>query len=424
MKKQTTNLILILMSLIIGIFLVELSLRLFYPRYQYAAESQFDRNSKRIWAHQANSTYIRPHPDTGVNHLVHHNNLALRQHRDFQEEDLKSAINVGFFGDSFTENQRLPSQYSFTEPLDYLLNLGSRRFNTLNFGVDAYGTDQSFLYFQESPLSKHLDYVFYIFYTNDLRNIYENNIFTADKEGTLIMNPIHDSAWWVKMVSKLHVTYLFLEMKKRIFETTFDFNRRVFEDYFSQLEEQRLQEEYQNRFHSPRADAIDLDFETGRESEDLKRTITIFQSLLRSWRHAVEKNGGKFFIVLLPTPNGSIISDFIDKDFNVIDLSKVFQEMVPNFNYSNYRFKNDGHWNEEANLLAAIALYRILDQEANLTNLPDDRLKEELFTYYSSYGPDWMPRIWIKKTDTPTENSNNVRRKYSAFEHSHLDKKK
>ena len=54
-----------------------------------------------------------PHPDTGVRHAVIHNNLALRQHRDFSEDDLVGAINVGVFGDSYTENLRLPSPYSF-----------------------------------------------------------------------------------------------------------------------------------------------------------------------------------------------------------------------------------------------------------------------------------------------------------------------
>jgi len=59
--------------------IIEVSLRLFYPKYQYAAESNFDRNSNRIWTRIKNSQYEKNHPDSGRPHLVYHNNLALRQ---------------------------------------------------------------------------------------------------------------------------------------------------------------------------------------------------------------------------------------------------------------------------------------------------------------------------------------------------------
>ena len=422
MKKITTNFLLVLVSLVVGVVFVELALRFAYPRYQYAAESQFERNPKRIWARQPNVTYYRQHPDTGVQHLVHHNNFALRQHRNFSENELLSSVNLGFFGDSFAENLRLPSQYSFTEPLDYLLNLGEGTFHTLNFGVDGYGTDQAFLYYQDSPLSKHLDYVFYIFYSNDLRNIYENNIFTLNNAGALMLNPANDSLWWVRLVSSLHITYLFLDVKQRVFESQADQKGPEIDHYFFQEEQQRLQAKRKERFHSPKADAIEADFEEGRESEDLRTTMEIFQALLKRWEQTVENNGGHFFIVLPPSPEIGNYSEIFGDEFQVIDLSKTFKKMDPGFRYADYQFKKDGHWNEQANLLAAVALYRIIEQKAHVSKIPDARLKEELFTYYRACKLGWTPTMWATRVDSPSEKINKIQRTYMAFEYSLLTK--
>ena len=129
----------------------------------YAAESYFVRDDYRIWSRSPNSRQERPHPDSGVPHEVYHNSFALRQHREFSDAALQDSVNVGFFGDSFTENLRVPAPYSFTEPLDYLLNTSGTAFNVLNFGIDGYGTDQAFTYYLHSPLSGRLQHVFYVF---------------------------------------------------------------------------------------------------------------------------------------------------------------------------------------------------------------------------------------------------------------------
>ena len=329
MKKLSTNLVLILVSLLVGVLLVEVTLRLFFPKYQYAAESQFDQDPKRIWARKAHSRYFRTHPDTGIKHLVSHNNLALRQHRDFNQEDLNTAVNVGFFGDSSMENLRMSSQFSFTEPLDYLLNLGPLKFNTLNFGVDGYGTDQSFLYYQESPLSKELDYVFYIFSNNDIRNIFENNIFVTNEEGFLVRNPIYDSPWWIQMASKLHFTYLVIDLKQRLLVDRDNHDGQNFEKYFFQKESHRVKLGRDKRFRSERATAIEQDLKAERENEDLQRTITIFRSLLELWKQSVENSGGKFFIVLLPTSRSTTIPQILGPGFQIIDLKDAFKEMIP-----------------------------------------------------------------------------------------------
>ena len=134
MRKMCVNLGLPLVSCLVGLSRCEVSLRLFYPKYRDLAEAQFHQDARRLWARSPCARSRAHHPDTGLSRPLHYNNLALRQHRNFSEADLASATNVGVFGDSFVENVLMNAPYSFTEPLDYLLNRSGRRFNVLNFG--------------------------------------------------------------------------------------------------------------------------------------------------------------------------------------------------------------------------------------------------------------------------------------------------
>ena len=176
MKKElfsrAVNLGLLLVSCAVGLALCEASLRLFYPKYRDLAEALFRSDTMRIWARTPDSRDWRFHPDTPMPHSLYHNNHALRQHRDFSAAGLAAATNIGFFGDSFTENSRMAAQYSFTEPLDYLLNQRGGRFNVLNFGVSGYGPGQSLLHYEHFRSTEDLDHVLYVYCENDLLNIY------------------------------------------------------------------------------------------------------------------------------------------------------------------------------------------------------------------------------------------------------------
>jgi hypothetical protein len=411
-KKSLVNLSLVLLSVLFSLALAEVVLRTVYPRYQYAAESKYKQDVTRIWSRRANERDSGRHPDSGQPHLVYHNNLALRQHRNFAAQDFQSAINIGFFGDSFTENLRLPAQYSFTEPLDYLLNLGQIRFNVLNLGIDGYGTDQEFLYYQEFEYGTVLDYVFYVFSANDLRNIYENNLYAVDDSGTLIRYTAPTSPWWVRVLSKLHLTYLGLDIMQRLTGRgeLGEMNERHLKEYFARREHVR------ERFHSPYADAIEQSIVSGEANEDLNRSILIFQNLLRSWKEAVERNGGRFYIVLLPIEEHKFAIDLFGEEYTVINLYEKYTGGIDNYNYSHYSFRNDGHWNEAGNQLAAVYLYRFLEQEAWLAPRSDEEVMEALFTYYSAFADEWMPKEWVKKTAASVEVLAGIRGKYLALE--------
>ena len=168
------NGLLVLLSVAVGLAVCEAALRHFHPRYVLAAQAP-----RLAWANTlANTQHYHFNPDTHTKHLVIHNNLGGRQSRDFPAGSLESSVNIAFFGDSQTENLHLPAQYSYSEPLDFLLNAaadperGSHAldnldndevsFNVLNFGVWGYGTGLSYLRWRFLPVRREIDHVFYM----------------------------------------------------------------------------------------------------------------------------------------------------------------------------------------------------------------------------------------------------------------------
>ena len=386
MKSTAVNLCLLLASCTVGLALSEVSLRLCYPKYRHVAEAQFHADAIRIWARTPNSRDWRNHPDTHVTHSLHHNNLALRQHRNFSAADLAAATNVGVFGDSFTENIRMAAQYSFTEPLDYLLNQRGRRFNVLNFGVDGYGPGQSLLHYEHFPHAEDLDHVLYIYCYNDLEDIYKTGLFHLNETGQLVRNEAIRESWWTPLIRRLHIAYLILDVSGRLSfflgenEGNFAYLRRSFNE--------RLRDERRER--------LERALRQGRPDDArTKNSLAIFRQLIRYWKHLAEQNGSTFSVVLLPIhPPQPFIVDLLSAEgVEVIDLFNCFATHDPAHNdlewyYSPYRFRRDTHWNEAGNRLASVCLYRVLEDKTGLPRLSEARLEAILSRYYAAFERD------------------------------------
>ena len=401
-------------SCLVGLALTEAALRLFFPRYEHAAEGRPDSHPTRIWARSPDARWQLRHPDTGLYHAFNHNSLALRHDRDFGAADLEAAVNVGLFGDSFTENYALPSSYSLNEPLDFLLNTGGERFNVLNFGVSGYGTGQSFLRYDEFRLVRDLDYVFYLFSENDLENIHQTRLFFLDDAGELRRREEVDSSRWTRFVSRFHVTYLLLDVRHR-------FDLRPRGAFFDREAEHFM------RFGRD-GDWTGADSETWwLDDEEVAASVAVFKALVRRWRRAVEDAGGRFRVVMLPLPTTPAMLAEIASEADVIDLHECFRGYDAAHGNSReawlgspYRFQNDGHWNEAGNQLAAVCLYRYIEQDANLLRLSEDALREALYRYYSAFRDrevGWMPDgRWVKAVPLSPADLAGIRRKYSAFD--------
>ena len=372
------NLCLLLVACLVGILLCEGSLRLFYPKYAPLAEARarFDIDTRRIWARNPNDRADHPHPDTGLRHALHHNNLGLRQHRNFSAADLATAINVGVFGDSFVENVGMDAPYSLTEPLDYLLNQSGGRFNVLNFGVDGYGPGQSLLHYEHFRYADALAHVFYVYCKNDLENIAETGLFHLDEAGRLVQHDAIRTSWWAARMSRLHLPYLILDATGTLSSYV---NKRADDE---KLKRKRLRDKHEER-------------RKAKKDEDFSRNAAIFRPLIRRWKQAVERNGGKFYVVLLPHHNPAVSPRVFDllqeEDIATISLYDCFgahdaEHHRISWLDSPYRFKNDAHWNEAGNRLAALCLYRALEEDMRLPALAEETLQATLRRYYAAFG--------------------------------------
>ena len=52
---------------------------------------------------------------------------------------------------------------------------------------------------------------------------------------------------------------------------------------------------------------------------------------------------------------------------------------------SPYRFRNDGHWNEAGNQVAAVCLYRFLEGDMGLPKQSEENIQEALSRYYAAF---------------------------------------
>ena len=333
------NLLLALGSLVVGLSLCEVALRVFHPRYEYAANPP--QRTYPYWRSE------HRHPDTGAKHLVAYNNLGSRQHRNFHERDLAGAVNLGFFGDSFTENLRLPAHHSFTEVLDYLLNGAAESlpahgdFNVLNFGIDDTGPAEQYLLWRGLEVKRCLRHVFYVYMSNDVANM-RHAAAAGARLAERRQSPLGSAP-----LSRLHLTYLALDVWRR------------------------------------------LDGESVRpfNSVQYSKALAAFESVLRRWRREVEAGGGAFHVVLLPTPEGGSWYRRLEwpSSWRVADLPRCFDEAIPDFDYADWRFANDSHWNEAANMVAARCLYRHLEGALGLPERSDLALAQALHAYYGAF---------------------------------------
>ncbi|MDE2028794.1 MAG: SGNH/GDSL hydrolase family protein, partial [Candidatus Omnitrophica bacterium] len=181
-------------------------MRFLFPRYEDAAKSVYD-HQYGFSTRYPNSRARRIHPDTDKYHWVVYNSSGLRESREFTSP---GRFRVGIFGDSFVENTSLPVEYGFPEVLDYLLNSNGDRFDVINFGMNGYGADESYLSFLRCPAARNLNYVFYVFCWNDLMDNFNHRLISLGPKNELIFNNPHPKH---NFLSKLYLTYLFIEAK-------------------------------------------------------------------------------------------------------------------------------------------------------------------------------------------------------------------
>lgn len=400
------------LSLLAALAICELGLRFFHPKYESLSQSQRYRvDTSRIWAPMPNTATSKPHPDTRLYHPVIYNEFGSRQHRSFSVDALEQAENVAFFGDSYTENTGLDAPYSFTEPLDFLLNLHDRAFNVLNFGLDGYGPGQQFIWYQQFPNRGELAHVAYVFCDNDIQNFHDHGLFSLDDAGDLVANVAYQRPRPITLLSRFHLTYLVLDAvahwnlfrKTETVHTFLGASPPAGEPLYK-IQQRVMRREQQGSAFS------------GDEFDD---SIAAFQALLLHWKAEVEAQGHRFHVVVLPYMRQTDVDRIIPAPLDVLYLEECFSRLIPDYDYSDWRFRSDAHWNEAGNMVAAHCLYRFLEEEAGLPRLFDIELANARYEYYQAIATNnWMPpRTWAKQPARNAHDPAEISAKYTALDH-------
>lgn len=146
-RSSCKKILLTLAATLVAVFLVELGLRLFSPRYYPVIPSAYEYD-------QATAYRLRP-------------NSHLFATTDFQQESIANPQGVGNFqddfagyeklvfavGDSYTQGTGVPADMSYPAQLDLMLNENeqgfyAKRFGVVNLGVAGFGGEQSLLNLQ------------------------------------------------------------------------------------------------------------------------------------------------------------------------------------------------------------------------------------------------------------------------------------
>ena len=406
-SRVAANVALALASCLAGLALVEATLRSFFPKYEHLAAPLFIHDPTLGYVRAPNRRGSMPHPDTGERHPFHHNNFGSRQHRNFSAADLAASVNVGFFGDSFTENRGMMAHFSFTEPLDHLLNVnagvafgpsggrgakgeGRRRINVLNFGVWGYNTQQSLLRYETSELRGILDHVFYVYFQNDL---WENQAFQLDDVGRLKWAEPVPSPF--APLGKLHLSYLALDAVGHLVTHLALSERREGDGWVAR--DERLPAAFANAARQGAPDPY-----------------AVFRQLLRRFKAAVEGDGASFQLVRLPstpcgidcrragqggfqlaqlpgTSNGFSVATIVaEEGVETVNLQNCFGKLDPTHPHTSwwqspYRFRRDKHWNEAGNRLAAVCLHRFMANRLGLPSMSDHEVTQALDRYYAAF---------------------------------------
>ena len=359
-----------LASCLVGLLLCEAGLRLFHPKYKHLAEAAIIRGPNLVPVRLPNRLGVIRQPDTGARHALFHNNHGFRQHRNFSAADLESSVNIGFFGDSYTENVGMEAQFSFTEPLDYLLNVaGGKGVNVLNFGMFGYGTSQSLLRYETWDFRETLDHAFYVYYRNDLRDNLADGLFRLDDAGQLVRGDVTPSRF--SLLSRLHLSYLLMDAGGRLVTHV---GGTMVEAEWPLFEYRPAGGEYLN-------------------PEIPRSAFPLFRQLLRRWKEAAEGNGASFHLVQLPletSDSAEVAAIAREEGVETLNLQDCFGKRDPahlrtSWQSSPYRFKRDQHWNEAGNRLAAVCLHRFLEGRLGLPRLTEEQVDQALRLYYSAF---------------------------------------
>ena len=366
MKNILKNSALALFAIAVSLVVAEIALRM-EGRYQDLA-SQALVPSPAIWDRPVNRIESRAHPDLKVPIEIRFDSDGVRNHSETSTREKRHII--GFFGDSFVENRRVEDRFSFTSILDVATRPGAR---VVNYGVENYGLDQSYLRYKK--YEKHdIHDVVYVFCENDLRDLYETGLTKMTDNGDIAFNvPTTNPVY--RLIGRFHTTYLVISAYYKARELV-NVLATGKSEWISVDWKQFLPEDYLARNQDEYAYGVTRDFLSLSPSPSTLQLSQKFLALLEKWKREVETSNRTFSVLVLPREIDDTVATKLFRNFdgNVVHSIGYFEP-----------FQNDGHWNEYGNEKVAelILSEKIFPFHEKFKRIDVAKLKSDIDAYYN-----------------------------------------
>ncbi len=400
-KLILLNLSLLLCAILCGLLIFEGFIRILKPELRDIVDAQFQSHAYRIHANPRNAAYTRMHPDTRGRHAVIYNSLGIRQHREFSPRNVSKKFRIGFIGDSYTENVRMEAPYSFSEPLDYLLNQAGVPAEVLNFGTDGYGTDQVYLQYLDEIADIDLDMVIYMYCFNDIKDILVNRLFDVSADGELQYLPRHKNEVFIKMIRRFYLTYFLMGVFSQYSDLSQSYDPKTI------VTKKQKREKY----------GYALDIDIAKPSKKIQPALIIFRKLISRLRDETRRRHQDFVVMIVPkeAEKAQEIKRVLQElDIKTIDPISFFQAQPQE--QREFYFRNDPHWNEEGNKIAAVYLFKYLAEQLKLTPAGEEFIRKNLFDYYSAFTPTHVSTSWTQPGAADNAKKEKIRNKYLEIE--------
>lgn len=203
MKKILTNLLVVIITSLIGFIVLEVGIR---SMGRWDEDGQFYFNDQPIIPYQIPISKLKDATDDidledttkyrviydenlgwtnnpdfvhsgGIDALYVVNDKGLRATHEYNPDPLDDTLRIALFGDSFTFGGEVANDATWSHHLEIVLAENGIKAEVLNFGISGYGMDQAYLRWQQDGIAFKPDIVMFGFSPFDIRR--NTNLFRS-----------------------------------------------------------------------------------------------------------------------------------------------------------------------------------------------------------------------------------------------------
>ncbi len=339
--KLSKNLLLFLSTTILILILIELIL-IINGNYAKLTKTNL-KPAISVFERPQDITLKFKHPDLNTEHYFYYDQNGVKSTNKVATTNKKNII--AFFGDSFTENVGVSEKFDLVNILDKSVE----KYNFVNYGVEGFSIDQTFLRYYKYK-NHNIDTVVYICHTDDYPRY--NIIQNIKNDGSFEIKEYNHSLL-KKTIGKLNLTYLILDA---YYNLKFILKKKEFYKNKSYLE-YKINSFFSNSIVSNILKNTDPKKISGNKRNKLEKD---FIKIIKLFNNEVVKSGRDFYVIVYPSErNVNLFNNIKLKNINIFYLKK-------NILDKRYKFINDGHWNEYGNLEVSKQLLEILKNEKKI----------------------------------------------------------